>query len=203
VTDDDQYRCLLAPAVGDYRERGSKFLSYAYPCDAEEVLKAYIQALKKQHPSARHFCYGAVLGAENPEERSSDAGEPSGTAGLPILNQLLSANLKNCAIVVVRYFGGTKLGKPGLIHAYKESARAALSSARIGQRFIVRSIQLIFDYPQSGTVMRVIGQLPHARIAAQEFMERCKIVLEVPKSEVANTVYLFDRLPMVHVSPMD
>lgn len=203
MSSDDLYHTLKAPAAGDYREKGSKFLAYAFPCETEEILKEHIQALKKSHPSARHLCYGAVIGAERPEERSSDAGEPAGTAGLPILNQLLSANLKNAAIVVVRYFGGTKLGKAGLIHAYKESAKAALGNASIEERLVTRPLIVRFGYPDSGAVMRLVGQMPHVLVTSQEFMETCKITLSIPKSEVGNVLSLFDRLPNVHATLAD
>lgn len=203
MSNDDLYHTLKARAEGDYREKGSKFLAYAFPCETEEMLKEHILALKKSHPSARHLCYAAIIGAERPEERSSDAGEPAGTAGLPILNQLLSAKLKNAAIVVVRYFGGTKLGKAGLIHAYKESARVALENASIEERLVTRAVIVHFDYPQSGAVMRFIGQIPHVVITEQEFVETCKITLAIPKSEVSNTLSLFDRLPNVHATLPD
>lgn len=197
----DQYQTLVTPCEGDYRERGSKFLAYGCPCDSEEMLKAHIETLKKAHPSARHFCYGAVIGAERPEERSSDAGEPSGTAGLPILNQILSAELRNVCVIVVRHFGGTKLGKPGLIQAYKESTRLALDSAKITTRWITRNVDIHFGYPQSGAVMQAVEKFPNTRIVSQEFMESCKLTVAVPKSALDNALHLFDHLPDVEISP--
>lgn len=202
MDDPDKYRTLATPSEGDYREKGSKFLAYAFPCPDEETLKTQLHTLKKQHPSARHFCYAAIIDAEHPIQRSSDAGEPSGTAGLPILNQILSARLLNTNVIVVRYFGGTKLGKPGLIHAYKESTRLALEKATITEQYITRHLEIHFDYIQSGPVMRFIGQLHDTIIIHQEFLETCKVTLAVPKSRVQDVVHLFKRLPHVHVTPL-
>lgn len=200
MADQDNYLTLRAPSEGDYRERGSKFLAYAYPCATEEELKAHIDGLKKLHPTARHFCMGAVIGAEQPEERSNDAGEPNGTAGLPILNQILSAGLRNVCVIVVRYFGGTKLGKPGLIQAYKESALLALQAGKKVSRTVTRSIRIQFEYPESGAVMQAMDKYPGAVIEAQSFLESCEITVAVPKSSLDNALHLFDHLANVEVT---
>lgn len=197
----DQYRTLVAPSQGDYRERGSKFLAHAYPCSSESELKAQIEGLKKANPSARHFCYGSVINPERPAERNSDDGEPSGTAGLPILNQILSAGLCNVSVVVVRHFGGTKLGKPGLIQAYKESARLALESAKTAERWITRNVVIRFEYPQSGAVMQAVEKFPNTKIVSQQFLESCELTVAVPKSALDNALHLFDHLPDVDISP--
>jgi uncharacterized YigZ family protein len=200
MTHPDHYKTILKPSEGDFRERGSKFLSYAFHAESEADIKHEIERLKKLHPTARHFCYGAVLGSERTEERSNDAGEPNGTAGLPILNQILSAELKNVAVVVVRHFGGTKLGKPGLIAAYKLSTQLVLEEAEVVSLFNTSKIKFAFEYPATGPVMQAIEQMPHSKIEEQIFLESCTIVVSVPKSEVDKALHLFDHTNEVNVS---
>jgi len=196
MTHPDQYNTILKPSEGDFRERGSKFLSYAFHAESEADIKQEIERLKKLHPTARHFCYGAVLGSE----RSNDAGEPNGTAGLPILNQILSAELKNVAVVVVRHFGGTKLGKPGLIAAYKISTQLALEEAKVERLFNTSKIKFYFEYPATGPVMQAVEQMPHSKIEEQIFLESCTMVVSVPKSEVDKALHLFDHTNEVTVA---
>lgn len=195
----DTYRTIKTKSEGDYRERGSKFLSYAYPCSNEDELKQHIITLKKLHPTARHFCFGAVFGVDKDEQRSNDAGEPSGTAGLPILNQILSSGLTNVAVIVVRHFGGTKLGKPGLIQAYKLSAQLALEAAKTIQVTLTDNVTVQFGYEDTGAVMRAIEQFSGATIVHQTFEQSCTIVFSIPLSSVSNALHLFDHLPHVQV----
>ena len=195
----DFYHTIASTTHGDYRERGSKFLATAFPCSSEEELKAFIQDLKKEHPSARHFCFGSVFGADASEQRANDDGEPSGTAGLPVLNQILSSDITNTAVVVVRYFGGTKLGKPGLIHAYKEGARLALEEIKKKKIWITEKLRIHFEYDDTGNVMRAIEQFPMAKILKQNFMESCELIVSVPQSTVDNALHLFDHLQHVSV----
>jgi uncharacterized YigZ family protein len=195
----DYYFTLSGISDGDYRERGSKFLASAFPCENEDEMKAFIQDLKKEHPSARHFCFGAVFGEDGSEHRSSDDGEPSGTAGLPILNQILSSEITNMAIVVVRYFGGTKLGKPGLIHAYKEAAILAIEASTKKKIWITERVLIHFEYDDTGNVMRAIEQFPMAQILDQNFLESCELTVSVPKSTLDNALHLFDHLQHVNI----
>jgi uncharacterized YigZ family protein len=195
----DNYRTIKAPAEGEYRERGSKFFAFAYPCSSEEELKDYIGNLKKIHPLARHFCYGAIFGTTKEEQRSNDSGEPAGTAGLPILNQILSADMTNVAVIVIRYFGGTKLGKPGLIQAYKLSAQASLEAAKAITITVKDSIHVHFDYDDTGNVIRAIEGFPGASIVDQLFDQRCSIIFSVPLSTVSDALHLFDHLPHVQI----
>ena len=203
MTHPDQYSTIIRQSEGDYRERGSKFLSYAFHAENETDVKAFIDGLKKTHPTARHFCWGAVLGSEQTEERSNDWGEPSGTAGLPILNKIISFGLKNTAVVVVRYFGGSKLGKAGLIAAYKIGTQLALEANRPVIRFNTSTIQFTFEYSDMGNVMHTIDQFPHSKIKEQVFLESCVIKVELPKSEVANSLNLFDHTNEVNVEEID
>lgn len=132
----DHYLTLLAPSTGEYKEKGSKFLAYAYNIDHEDSLQEIIGMLRSEHIKARHFCYAYRIGTDNNRFRANDDGEPSGTAGKPILSQIISFGLSNTIVVVVRYFGGTKLGASGLVHAYKEAAREALAIAETTVKFI-------------------------------------------------------------------
>lgn len=199
----DAYYSVKSEAHGDYRDRGSKFPSIVFPCSDEATLKARIEALKKHHPQARHFCYGAILGSQSSIERSNDDGEPSGTAGLPILNQLLSAGLKNVACVVVRYFGGNKLGKPGLIQAYKESTIDALKKANIVTQYHRSIVRFVFDYDATGAVMQAIERIEHSSIAKQEYGQRCMLEAWIPNAQLKGTVHLFDHTNEVEVSIPD
>jgi len=189
---EDFYKTIIGYAEGDYREKGSKFFSFAHPCADEATLKQLLDLYKKQHPTARHFCYAWISNAESPQHKHSDAGEPAGTAGLPILNQLLSAQLVNVAVIVVRYFGGSLLGKPGLIHAYKQSAADAIAKANLVEKMISIRVTFSFGYEHSKLVLGTIERFEHASIKEQEFNERCSIVVEFPKSTVSKALHLFD-----------
>jgi uncharacterized YigZ family protein len=131
---EDTYRTINRPSEGIFRDKGSKFIAYAYPFKSEEHLKELINDLKNQHPKARHYCYAYRLSTDRAVYRINDDGEPSGTAGRPMLNTLLSKDLTNILMVVVRYFGGTLLGVPGLINAYKSAAEDAIQQAIIIQK---------------------------------------------------------------------
>ena len=130
-TPTDRYRSIEAPSTGVYKDNGSKFLAFAYPVETEEQAKEHIAALRKEYFDARHHCYAWRIGLEGALWRANDDGEPSSTAGRPILGQLLSAELSDILVVVVRYFGGVKLGVPGLIKAYKTATAEAIAAARI------------------------------------------------------------------------
>ena len=199
----DLYKTIEGTAEGDYREKGSKFLSYAFYAASEQDVKDFIEKLKKSHPTARHFCWWAVLGLENAEERANDDGEPSGTAGLPILNQIMSYELKNVAVVIVRYFGGTKLGKPGLINAYKLGTQLALDNAKLVRKYIRKTIEFKFEYPDSGAVMQAIDKMELGKIVEQEFLESCKVLVSLPKSEIDNALHLFDYTNQIQVEEID
>ena len=142
----DQFFTLSAPATGYVMEKGSKFYAYAFPVEDEEQATSHLQQIKKLHPKARHYCTALRLHPDASLERSSDDGEPSGSAGRPILGQLLKYNLTNVFVIVVRYFGGTKLGIPGLIEAYKSSAQDALSRASIAERHVYGLVKMKLSY---------------------------------------------------------
>ncbi len=164
------------------RERSSKFLSFIYPVESEEQIKAYLDELHKRYFDATHHCYAWRLGPHGEKFRANDDGEPSSTAGKPILGQLLSHNITDCLIVVVRYFGGTKLGVPGLIAAYKESAADAIAQATVVERTVDRRIKLIFPYLVMNDVMHAIKEW-QPDIKSQIFDNLCTMELSIRESK--------------------
>ncbi len=175
---EDSYLTIAAPAEAASRERSSKFLAYAYPVRTEEEIRERLDALRKRYYDATHHCYAWRLGPHGEQFRSNDDGEPSGTAGKPILGQLLSTSVTDCLVVVVRYFGGTKLGVPGLIAAYREAAAEALAAAQIVERTVDRDVRVDFPYVAMNDIMRVIKELQPA-IRAQRFDNLCTMELTI------------------------
>lgn len=178
---DDTYRTVEAPAEAVFKEKSSKFLAYVYPVSDEEAIRERLEALRKRYYDATHHCYAWRLGPHGETFRANDDGEPSSTAGRPILGQLLSHNVTDCLLVVVRYFGGTKLGVPGLIAAYKESAAAALDAARIVERTVDRRITVTFSYLVMNDIMRIVKEEQPA-IESQRFDNLSTFVLRIRES---------------------
>lgn len=178
---EDCYRTIAEPAESSCRERSSKFLSYIYPVEREEEIRELLEALRKRYYDATHHCYAWRLGPHGENYRANDDGEPSGTAGKPILGQMLSNEITDCLIVVVRYFGGTKLGVPGLIAAYKESAADAIAAARIVERTVDRSLRVDFSYMAMNDIMRVVKE-EQPRIMEQTFDNLCTMQLSIRES---------------------
>lgn len=178
AADSDCYRTIAGPAEFAQRERSSKFLAFAYPVATEQEIRERLEALRKQYYDATHHCYAWRLGPGGERFRSNDDGEPSGTAGRPILGQMLSKQVTDCLIVVVRYFGGTKLGVPGLIAAYRAAAAGALDAACIVQRTVDVRMKAEFPYPSMNEVMRILKE-EQPRIEAQRFDNLCTMTLAV------------------------
>lgn len=153
-TETDTYKTIESPTEATFRDRGSKFIGYAFPVSNEEEIKEHIQSLKKVHPSSRHACYAFRINPMNEYWRANDDGEPSSSAGKPILGQIRSLDLQNVLVVVIRYFGGTLLGVPGLINAYKTAAYEALSQATIIQKTVTEMLELRVSYEKMGDVMK-------------------------------------------------
>lgn len=160
------------------RELSSRFLAYAWPVEDEEHIRELLDELRKRYYDATHVCYAWRLGPAGETYRTNDDGEPSGTAGKPILGQMLSAEVTDCLVAVVRYFGGTKLGVPGLIAAYREAAADALAAARIVERTVDRVIRVDFPYLAMNDIMRIIKD-EQPRIVSQEFDNLCTIVMTI------------------------
>lgn len=180
----DSYLTIAKPAEGLYKDKGSKFISWAYPVKDLEEIKSYLTSLKEAHPKARHICYAYRLGFTPEEARSNDDSEPAGSAGKPILNMILSHQVHFVLVAVVRYFGGTLLGVPGLIHAYKEGAIDALTQAEIYEKepMSLRSIE--FSYAQMNEVMKICKKHP-IQIVNQVIDNLCTYELTYPSRHAA------------------
>ena len=175
----DTYNTIAFPSEEIlFKEKGSKFIGYAYPIEHENEVKPLIEQLKKEHHQARHVCYAYQIGVKNISYRANDDGEPNNTAGIPILGQIKSFELTNVLIVVVRYFGGTKLGVGGLIQAYKTSAKETLEQAVIIQKEILQTLYIEFEYPNMNKIMRIIHE-NHLVILNQNQEINCKMTLGV------------------------
>lgn len=164
-----------------FKEKGSKFFGYAYPVHTESEVNSILLKIKKLHPDARHWCYAWRLGVEKVQYRVNDDGEPNNAAGQPIYGQILSYGVTNVLIVVVRYFGGVKLGVGGLMKAYKTAAQQSLQNATIVEEYLEESIYLEFDYQNMSKVMRLVKQRKLG-IVERDLRERCKFELRVKKS---------------------
>jgi uncharacterized YigZ family protein len=180
-TEKDTYK-TIEKAYCDvlFKEKGSKFISYAFPITSEEEAKIHIDELKKKHHSARHWCYAWQFGIEEIHYRANDDGEPNNTAGLPIYGQILSKEITNVLVVVVRYFGGTKLGVGGLISAYKTSAQLVLDEAEIVEKTIDVSFRLIFEYADMNKVMRIVKE-ENLNLLQQNMALNCDFIVSVRK----------------------
>lgn len=174
----DSYLTIESDAEAIFKEKSSKFLCYAYHVESEEEITAHLEVLRKRYYDATHHCYAWRLGPFGEKFRANDDGEPSSTAGKPILGQLLSREITNCLIVVVRYFGGTKLGVPGLISAYKESAAAVLDEANVVERTVDTLVKVDFSYVVMNDVMRIIKD-EQPTIVEQIFDNLCSMTLSI------------------------
>ena len=172
----DQYLSISAPSTGIYKDNGSKFLAFAYPVESEEQVKEHLAALRKEYFDARHHCYAYRLGHLGQIWRANDDGEPSSTAGRPILGQLLSSELSDILVVVVRYFGGVKLGVPGLIKAYKTATSEALSAASTITKTASATYEVTFGYEDQGRAMKTIKDMA-LPVVSQHFDAICKITV--------------------------
>lgn len=186
----DAYRSLAAPSTGEFKDRGSKFLAYAWPVRTEEEALEHLEALRKEHFKARHHCFAWRLGPDGSRFRANDDGEPSGTAGRPILGQIDSFNLTNVVIVVVRYFGGTLLGASGLIQAYREAAAEALRNGDIREYLVKDQLLLDFDYALMPDVMNAVKKLD-LEVTQQSFEDRGQLEIGIRKSETQSTLLRF------------
>lgn len=180
----DSYFTINGKSEGFYKEKGSKFLAFAIPVTSEEAVKEALEALKKEYYDARHHCYAYRLGHDGENYRANDDGEPGHSAGDPILGQIKSRELTNTLVVVVRYFGGTKLGVSGLINAYKTAAAAALEANQIKQEDITRSLRFLFPYEEMNEVMKLANEL-NLKITDQGYDTACTLDAEVIVSKLA------------------
>ena len=190
---DDTYLTIEKPVEGIFRDRGSKFLAFAYPISSEADIKPILAGLKAEHPKANHHCWAMRLGIDRSVFRINDDGEPSGTAGRPILNILLSRNITNVLIVVVRYFGGTLLGVPGLINAYKVATEEALANALIIEKTLDDIYSINFDYQQMNDVMKIIKE-DNLVILEQQFDNNCMVKIAIRKMQVNRSITKLEKI---------
>ena len=176
----DSYLTLTESAQGLFKDRGSKFLAFAWPVKTETEIKGYLAQLKKEHASANHFCYAWRLGPDKLAYRANDDGEPSNTAGKPILSQIQAKDLTDVLVVVVRYFGGTLLGVSGLINAYKNAAEDVLKNSAVKEKFILYEYKIEFDFDVLSNVMRLLKEY-EAKITSNVYEEKNEITFQVKK----------------------
>lgn len=190
---EDEYKTIAADSEALYKDRNSRFLTYAYHVTTVEQVKERLDVLYKKYYDATHHCYAYRLGPRGEQFRANDDGEPSGTAGKPILGQMLSREVTDCLVVVVRYFGGTKLGVPGLIEAYKQSTAVVLDESEIVLRTVDRVMTVTYAYEAMNDVMRVVKQM-QPNIKEQQFDNICRMRLSIRESQADE---LFARLSSV------
>ena len=195
----DTYKTILEASPGSLlKDKGSKFFAYAFPVTDEHQVKGYINYLKKEHYSARHWCYAWQLGKTYESYRVNDDGEPSNSAGMPIFGQLQAYDLTNVLIVVVRYFGGTKLGVGGLMQAYKTAAKMSLENSKIVEKTIDEHFLIKFEYPEMNIVMRIIKE-ENLSILNQKMELHCEFKLAVRKSEAMRIFDIFQNTYKVSI----
>ena len=182
---EDLYKTIAAPAEGLYKEKGSKFISLAYPVQSEGQIKEIVAELKDKFYDARHHCYAWMLGADKKNFRANDDGEPSSTAGRPILGQIQSNDLTNILIVVIRYFGGTKLGVSGLINAYREAAADALCHAEVVEKTVDEQIRICFSYLVLNDVMKIVKE-ENPEVLERNFELQCEMLLSIRQKDMEN-----------------
>jgi len=199
MTEQEFYYTIEKEAVAEFRDRGSKFIGYACPIKSVEEFRDRLNEIKKEHPRATHHCFAYRLGLDGNVFRVSDDGEPSGSAGRPILGQIDSKELVNTLVVVVRYFGGTLLGVPGLINAYKSTAALALQMTPLAQKQVEKEYIVQFDYTQVGEIMAVVKQY-NCRVVRQEMQLFCNMTIAIPKNRVMETVYKLQEIRNVELS---
>ena len=189
---EDTYHMPTNTSEGLYKEKGSKFIGYAFPVFSEEDVKERLEEVRKKEYAARHHCYAYTLHPDKSAWRANDDGEPANTAGKPILGQIQSKDLTNILIVVVRYFGGVKLGVGGLITAYRAAAADALENISIEKRFVKEIYEVAFQYPQMNEVMRLVKD-QSLEIVNQDFQIDCKLIFAIRKSQADTVVAAFKK----------
>tara|TARA_R110002074_G_scaffold13223_1_gene47458 strand:+ start:34 stop:642 length:609 start_codon:yes stop_codon:yes gene_type:complete len=198
----DTYNTIIKPAKGElFKVKNSKFYGYVFPVTNEEQIKSHLETLKKEHYSARHWCYAYQIGTETFKFRANDDGEPNNSAGMPIYGQIQSFDVTNIIIIVVRYFGGVKLGVGGLINAYRTGAQLALESAEIVEKTINKSFQLNFEYKNMSKVMRLLKE-NQVEITNQTLEFNCLLEISVRKGNSSKILQLFNQFFGVDISEL-
>lgn len=198
---EDSYKTIAKPAEGSYSEKRSKFLAYAFPVQNEQEVKQRLAEIQKKHWDARHHCYAYILGAHKDAYRMNDNGEPSGTAGRPIYGQLLSKDLTNTLVIVVRYFGGIKLGVSGLQNAYKVAAKEALDAAVIEERTVQETYRVTFEYVKMNDIMQILKD-PEVQVLDRQSYMQCIYTISVRQRESDRITEALKKVPMTNVEPL-
>jgi uncharacterized YigZ family protein len=201
MKEEDYYFTIESTAVAEFKDRGSKFIAYSFPIKNTNDFKKHLQDLKKEHPKAVHHCFAYRIGTDGNTFRMSDDGEPSGTAGKPILGQIDSKNLTDTLIVVVRYFGGTLLGVPGLINAYKSASSLVLQCTPVVQKAIEINYELQFNYTEMNDVMRIIKQF-NCSILKNETQLFCIIQTGIPRNRINEVLSALKEVKNLEFHPM-
>lgn len=201
MSNDFYYNTVSESGTAIFSDRGSKFIACVFPVDEISSFKEKLNQLKKEHPKAVHHCFAYRIGFDGNQFRVSDDGEPSGTAGRPILGQIDSKQLTNTAVIVVRYFGGTLLGVPGLIHAYKTAAMEAIQAVPVTRKPILIYYRLEYDYTHMNAVMRLVKQF-ECLVLKQEAQLFCLLEIGIPKKDLENLLQKFRDIPGIEVNPV-
>ncbi|HLP71708.1 MAG TPA: YigZ family protein [Bacteroidales bacterium] len=195
----DTYKTIQSPSEGLYKDKGSRFIALAFPADDQEQVRTILEELKKEYHDARHHCYAWMIGHERTRWRANDDGEPSGTAGKPILGQINSAGLTNILIVVIRYFGGTLLGVSGLINAYRTAAADALKNAEVVTLTVQEHHEMVFPYAAMNDVMKVLKE-EHVSQSGQQFGQECRILISFRLSAAERVIARLSRIEGVKLT---
>ena len=198
---EDSYKTIAKPAEGSYSEKRSKFIAYAFPVQNEQEVKNRLAEIQKKHWDARHHCYAYILGPHKDAYRTNDNGEPSGTAGRPIYGQLLSKDLTNTLVIVVRYFGGIKLGVSGLQNAYKVAAKEALDAAVIEERTIQEQYRVVFEYVKMNDIMQILKD-PEIQVIDRQSDMRCTYTISVRQREADRITEALRKVSMTEVTAL-
>jgi len=200
--ENDLYKTITKPAQGElFKDKNSKFYGFTFPVTNEEQIKQHLEDLKKEHYSARHWCYAYQIGTETIQYRANDDGEPNNSAGMPIYGQIQSYKVTNILIVVIRYYGGVKLGVGGLINAYRTGAQLALEASKIVERTINKEFQLKFEYKNMSKVMRLLKE-NEVEITNQTLELNCLLEISVRKSNASKIFDLFNQFFGVHIDEL-
>ena len=198
---EDTYKTIAKPSEGSYSEKRSKFLAYAFPVQNEQEVKQRLAEIQKKHWDARHHCYAYILGPHKDAYRLNDNGEPSGTAGRPIYGQLLSKDLTNTLVIVVRYFGGIKLGVSGLQNAYKVAAKEALDAAVIEERTIQEQYRVVFEYVKMNDIMQILKD-PEIQVIDRQSDMRCTYTISVRQRDADRITEALRKVAMTEVTAL-
>lgn len=193
------YQTITQPVQAEFKDKGSRFIAFAYPIFSSEEVKQYVDTLRQEHHKARHWCFAWRLGVDGNQFRANDDGEPSGSAGRPILGQIDSFELTDVLVVVVRYFGGTLLGVPGLINAYKSATAMAFQAAEIVQKNIEKTVYLRCDYSSLNEALR-LAKLHQANVVQQDLQLDCRLMVRVPLANVQAALTAWQQTRQIDVS---